>query len=365
MAKHTETLWQIEPHTKVKHEILRKYLGAWFAILGSRIPRIVYIDGFSGPGRYTGGEEGSPIIALKEAIKQPILENSEVVFIFIDERPDRIDHLKSELSAMTIPANFKIEPRVNEFDNTLTNLLDDLENKGSLLAPTFAFIDPFGFKGAPFRVVQRLLKNPRTEVFINLMIDSVNRFAEHPDATDRQHIQELLGASPEEINQVVSSVDRVSGFRQLYQGKLKQKADFVRYFEMIDSRNKPIYYLFFATNHRLGHKKIKEVFWNVDKQSGFRFSDRTDPKQLVLFDEDPSTSVEKLILDRFAGSSILSNDVITFIEDETSYTSKHAKKVLKDLEEKTQLAVGPTKSDGTRRVKGTYPDGVQIQFLKK
>jgi three-Cys-motif partner protein len=65
MAKPTETLWEIEPHTKAKHEILRRYLGAWFPILGSKIPKIVYIDGFCGPGRYKGGEEGSPIIAIR------------------------------------------------------------------------------------------------------------------------------------------------------------------------------------------------------------------------------------------------------------------------------------------------------------
>jgi hypothetical protein len=34
MAKPNETLWEIEPHTKAKHEILQRYLGAWFPILG-------------------------------------------------------------------------------------------------------------------------------------------------------------------------------------------------------------------------------------------------------------------------------------------------------------------------------------------
>lgn len=30
-------------------------------------PRILYIDGFAGPGRYKNGEDGSPIYALKIA----------------------------------------------------------------------------------------------------------------------------------------------------------------------------------------------------------------------------------------------------------------------------------------------------------
>ena len=62
-----DTIWPIEPHTSAKHQILRKYLDAWLPILGTYNKRIVYIDGFSGPGEYTGGEPGSPIIALEAA----------------------------------------------------------------------------------------------------------------------------------------------------------------------------------------------------------------------------------------------------------------------------------------------------------
>ena len=64
MATPIETLWEIDPHTRAKHEILQRYLEAWFPILSSYHHRIVYIDGFAGPGRYKGGELGSPIIAL-------------------------------------------------------------------------------------------------------------------------------------------------------------------------------------------------------------------------------------------------------------------------------------------------------------
>lgn len=68
MAVPQGILWSIEPHSKAKHEILKKYLQRWFPILGRYHGRIVYIDGFCGPGRYKGGEEGSPLIALKVAL---------------------------------------------------------------------------------------------------------------------------------------------------------------------------------------------------------------------------------------------------------------------------------------------------------
>lgn len=362
MTKLSKTLWEIEPHTQAKHEILRTYLGAWFPILGSKIPRIIYIDGFCGPGRYTGGEDGSPIIALKEALKQPVLGNSDVNFLFIDERSDRIAHLETELTSLKIPRNFHIAPIVNEFENSLKDILDDLEHKGHQLAPTFAFIDPFGFKGAPFSLVQRLLSNPRTEVFINIMIDYINRFAEHPSPIDQQHIKDLLGASDAEINQIVNSQDRILAFRQLYQEKLRKYARFVRFFEMRDHRNKVIYYLFFAGNHPLGHKRMKEAFWKVDSQSGFRFSDRTDPNQPVLFELDPALSLAKHLKTHFNGTIQLSESVLIYAEDETAYTSSHAKKALIQLETNAEILVDPNKSDGKKRIKATFPDGVIIHF---
>jgi three-Cys-motif partner protein len=61
MAAPKTTTWRLEAHTRAKHEILGRYLQAWTPILSaSGLPHILYIDGFAGPGRYDGGEDGSP-----------------------------------------------------------------------------------------------------------------------------------------------------------------------------------------------------------------------------------------------------------------------------------------------------------------
>jgi three-Cys-motif partner protein len=63
----TAPSWELAAHTAAKLEILEAYLRAWFPIVGRGrdFDRIIYIDGFAGPGRYKGGEDGSPIVALK------------------------------------------------------------------------------------------------------------------------------------------------------------------------------------------------------------------------------------------------------------------------------------------------------------
>jgi three-Cys-motif partner protein len=93
MATPKDTVWDIEPHTLAKHQILKNYLQAWFPILGKYSSRIIYLDGFSGPGRYSKGEPGSPIIALMTALDHKSILWGEIFFFFIDDRKDRTDNL--------------------------------------------------------------------------------------------------------------------------------------------------------------------------------------------------------------------------------------------------------------------------------
>src|ERR1043166_4959594 len=96
MATPTTTLWQLEPHSKAKHLVLQNYLHAWLPILGSWSGRILLVDGFAGPGQYKGGEEGSPLVALRafteHKAKQVI--KGEVRFIFIESDQARVQHLR-------------------------------------------------------------------------------------------------------------------------------------------------------------------------------------------------------------------------------------------------------------------------------
>jgi len=85
MAVPTDTIWELEPHTAAKHQILKLYLQPWFRIMAqSNEPRLNYIDGFCGPGRYKKGEPGSPLVAL--SVATPVASELEkVTFLFTDE----------------------------------------------------------------------------------------------------------------------------------------------------------------------------------------------------------------------------------------------------------------------------------------
>ncbi|MFH2102388.1 MAG: three-Cys-motif partner protein TcmP [Chloroflexota bacterium] len=362
MRKIAECLWNIKPHTLAKHEILKRYLEAWFPILATYNQRIVYFDGFCGPGRYEGGEDGSPIIAIKQALNHiGRLQAREVIFIFVDEQEDRIEHLKKEIALMTLPSNFTVYIQVAQFEETIREILDNLEAKNLNLAPTFAFIDPFGFKGIPYSLVQRLLANRKTEVFINIMAEFINRFVEHPDAATRQHIADLFG-SDEALEIIAKSGNRLEVLNQLYQTQLQACAKYVRYFEMRDSRNQLIYCLFFATNHPLGYVKMKEAFWRVDPESGFHFSDATNPAQMVLFSLDPSQTLAEMIRARFSGKRVFVSVVREFVEEETIYIAKHMRSSLMSMECADKIKVEEFTAGGKKRRRGTFSDEVIVNI---
>lgn len=357
-----ETIWAIEPHTLAKHEILRRYLGAWFPIITTYNTKVLYIDGFCGPGRYAGGEIGSPVLAVQEATKHGHRMNGrEILFYFMDERADRIDHLRSELDNLQIPANFHLGLSTGEFEPEIRRILKHVDEKNLKLVPTFAFIDPFGFKGLPFDLVRRLLQNSKTEVFINVMADSVNRFLTHPNDQVRQRIVELFGI-PQALEIAQNSTHRIEALRLLYQQQLSTCAEFVRYFEMRNSKEKTIYYLFFASNNSLGHLRMKEAFWGVDKTSGFCFSDATDPKQLLLFEVDQTSKLASELENTFSSKKVVVKEIERYVIDKTAFLGKHMRTALKLLEEENRIMVDAFKEDGTKRKGKSFPAEVIVNF---
>jgi three-Cys-motif partner protein len=360
-----DTLWPIEPHTAAKHQILRKYLDAWLPILATYNKRVVYVDGFAGPGRYTGGEPGSPIVALEAALTHQAKLSGELVFLFIEKSTSRADHLIAEIAKLQLTNAFKVQVERGTFADKLGKMLDELDSTSTQIAPTFALIDPFGFSGIPYALIQRLLSKNKCEVLVTVMADSINRWLEHPDEPIKAHIVETFGTD-EAISIAEGTGDRVSELKNLYHRQLNKAAKFVRYFEMCDRDGRLVYYLFFASNNALGHLKMKEAMWKVDPMGEFSFSDSTDPNQQLLFNLDPSMDpLGADIATKFRGAGqIPVKKVEAYVQDHTAYLRKHMGEALKQLESETgKLKVAATKTDGQRRRGKTFPNEVLVTFL--
>jgi three-Cys-motif partner protein len=354
---------KMTPHTAAKHLLLKRYLVRWFPILGRYQRSIRYIDGFAGPGEYQGGEVGSPQIAI-EAAKAHVQQGTlapdvEIHFSFVEDDPDSAVHLGARLSSLRYPPSFKVEVTPGRFAETIGTELDRLELSGQDPAPIFAFVDPFGFSGIPLEVMARILRYPRCEVFVNIMVEFINRFLEHPNDQVVAHFPQTFGTA--EVLEIPRRMgDREAAILALYRTQLAKLARYVGRFDMHGRKDQKTYSLFFATNHPLGFEKMKEAMWSVDKAQGSKFSD-ADPGESYAFDLFPLWPLWHQLIARFAGQRVLMEDVERFVVEGTDFLPTHARTIFKECERRGELVaeVAP----GYRRPTGTYKsDKVYIKF---
>lgn len=313
MSGPKQTLWAIEPHTQAKHEILQRYLHAWLPIISAYNSRVVFIDGFAGPGEYSGGEEGSPILAMRALIEHAHAHaiRSTVSFIFFESDAKRAAHLEGAISPFRakLPSGSTASVHHGEFSPLLTGVLDQIGVSGRQLAPSLVFIDPFGVSGVPMELVRRVMATPSCEVLINFMVGYAHRFITAPEF--EPHLNIIFGTHSWLDGRSMNGHERVDFLRRMYLHELQRKdvggsARYARAFSMLDRKNQPIYDLVFATNHPVGIDRMKDALWKIDKNGGGRYSDATDPGQATLLDATVShdAALIAMLKAEFAGQTV-------------------------------------------------------------
>ncbi len=325
-------------------------------------PRLLYIDGFAGPGRYEGGEPGSPVIALRAALFNTALQKKPphctLTFLFIEERPDRAQFLREELGTLTVtqplPAWVKYILEEGEFEDVLKQKFDALTRQGT--TPTFAFIDPFGYSGLPMSLIARIAGISHSECLINFAFESINRWAGHDPQKDR-HIDALYGSADWRLRR-----GNEQAMVEFYGDSLASKAGFkyVTTFKMKDSVDRTEYFLAFGTNDPKGLSVMKQAMWKADPNEGRIFSDASDPNQLILV--TGITPLRDLLRSWFAGKGWVSMDEIVEYVRHTPYSEEmHLKKrTLVPMEREGPRVLEVERPEGRRR--GTFAEGTRVRF---
>ena len=376
MAKPRTTLWDLEPHTLAKHRILRKYLDGWLPIMSSLVARwalngrgrLVLIDGFCGPGRYTGGEDGSPIIMLKTFLEHARRDQikAELVYIFIDEDADRIAHLDDEIAALKAAEpggqfsdQLKVQTVVGRYEDLFTEALDGMEQEGQRPAPTFAFVDPFGYKDASMGLTGRLLDFQRCEALIYMPMPFVARFIGMPE--QESVMNNLFGCEGWKAAIPLQGAERRQVLHDVFHDQLVSEENdrMVRSFD-IPSAKGTGYTLFFTTGHEKGLEVMKDAMWSVDPIEGRRFRDTTRSDQLVVFEDEVDTApLVAQLRERFGSSEFTIEEATSFTLRDTAFKKGHLKqKTLAHAERAGKLEVVTPRSR-----KCTYPDGARMKFV--
>lgn len=361
----TEASWPLAPHTAAKLGLLGAYLEPWFAILSQGgFPRVIYVDGFAGPGRYSGGEDGSPIVALEALAAHGDKLRSAFEFHFVEKDKRTANALNANIAELRgqgriLPTtSVTVHPISFEaaFGQAIAPRLEQ-----DPAAPAFVLADPFGWTGIPMRIMAELMERPRTELLINFMFEEINRFLSHKDQPD--NFDALFGCPEWRRYAELTGRNRKNFVHDLYRDQLRSfaKARYVRSFEMLNSRGASDYFLFFASQSLLGLRKMKEAMWRIDPAGGMQFSDATEFNQQVLFDPKPDTRrLKQQIEARFSGRRVSVAEIEFFVLEDTAFHAGHYKKVLKEMESAGRLS---TVNPPVGRRKGTYPDPqLQLKF---
>jgi len=354
-----DAVWSLEPHTRAKHEILRRYLEAWFPIVKRLNPSgLNYIDGFAGPGIYSRGEEGSPIIAIRTAMEH-VLPMPDISFMFIEKEEDRAERLREVLAERfpELPENITLEVYNDEFGNVIGRILDGFDAEEKVLAPTFTFVDPFGYSGFPLDHLKRLLEPRGSEVLVTFMASRLRRFL---DEVHERTIDELFGSSDWRVARELSGEQRTQFLLKLYKKELLDStpARHVMTFEMVGRDGNTIYWLIFATKHPKGCQVMKEAMWKVDPTGSYQYYDSAaGVRRFILDEDDPewARQAQDEVWNHFRGKQVPVEDIEEFIAPTTYLWRK--RKILVPLEDEGKIL----EVEGSSR-RRTFPGGCLITF---
>lgn len=371
MAKPKGVTWPLEDHTRVKHEILRRYLDAWYPIMLTSQGSVLIVDGFAGPGEYDNGEPGSPIIMIDSFLKHSYdkMRQKQTNFLFIEEDPKRCENLKGLLDARAVnfPPTTQFELFQGTFQNGMSKTLNAIDACKLQVDAMFVFIDPFGYSHTPMKLIKRILSYPKSEVLITLMSEEINRFLKADYNTKETQYTDLFGTEDWKNIMVNVSNSRERMLRQhtLYQTQLINMggAKYVRSFRMRNKNNAVDYFLFFGTKHVKGMEVMKGAMYKVDPWGDYDFSDFTKPEQPVLFEPEPDyTPLTRLLTEQFKNKTITIEEIHDFVITKTPYI-KYKKEALEPMEKASPSKI-QVFSTNPKRKPFTYADGkTRIRFL--
>jgi three-Cys-motif partner protein len=358
------TVWDLAPHTRAKHKLLEQYLGAWFPMLTKYQGRVVVLDGFAGPGVYAGGEPGSPQIVLTTLLDHSHFDrmSSEFLLVFNEQDDERFASLEDVIGRLNeargLPDNVQVIIENESFPELAEDILEALD--GQNLAPTFAFLDPFGYRDVPMELIKRLLVFDRCELFIYFDFNSVNRFSTAGNVDE--HFLALFGTDEFMQAPPAGDPDRGPFLHDLYDRQLREEAGFeyVQSFEMINAGGRTGNYLFFCTRRLEGLDKMKQAMWKVAPSGDFRFYDRYVDQESLFDQEDvDTTELQDRLVERFSGQTVSIDAVLEFTVAETPYASNHVKnRTLKPME-----VTEPPGIMVDRPGRNGFPQGTMITFL--
>ena len=175
--------------SEVKAKIVSDYFSAWVTIMNKKAKsdRLAYIDLYSGPGRYEDGSKSTPLRVMDTIIGNDELAQKMVTF-FNDANPEFANNLDFELKKINGYEKLKYKPKVfnTQIGDEICKIFEQMH-----LVPTFAFIDPWGYKGLTASLISALIKDWGSDCIFYFNYNRINMGLANDSV--KEHLNSLFG----------------------------------------------------------------------------------------------------------------------------------------------------------------------------
>ena len=222
------------------------------------------------------------------------------------------------------------------------------------MAPALVMMDPFGIKGIPIDVIERILGNEKCEVYVTFMWEAINRHIDAPEFEG--HLTKLFGTDGWKDAIPLEGRERKLVLHDLYRRQLKAAgARQVVHFHLLKGKLLK-YSIFFGTGHRLGSDRMKEAIWKADPSGDYRF--RGGERAQMSFLEPDYGPLQEALRERFEEAGWVSiEDIKKFVRsDATIYYEGQLRRALIPMEREQRIEVK------SRKKSLSYPSGCLVNF---
>lgn len=365
-----ETLEQ----SQVKSLIVSKYFWAWAKVIlatakrNRRTPKLAYIDLFAGPGRYKDGTKSTPIMILEKVVLDERLRNS-LVTIFNDSNREYFNSLKSTIDEIKRIKDLRYQPQIlnEEIHEKTVNHFKEIK-----LIPTLFFIDPWGYKGLTFNLINSVIKDWGCDCIFFFNYNRINMGLNN--VVVKNHIDSLFGIQRAEdlrkrIENLSSEQRELLILEELTQALIEMGAKFTLPFVFKSERGtRTSHHLIFVSKNFKGYEIMKEIMAKESSSAdqevpsfGYNPADINTP---LLFElSRPLDDLGEMLLKEFAGKEMTMREIYISHNVGKPYIEKNYKSILRKLEKEQKIVVDPPEEKRQSRMgEKTFGPKVKVKF---
>jgi three-Cys-motif partner protein len=336
--------------SRVKAAIVAEYFFIWAKII---IPnakktskRIGYIDLFAGPGRYDDGTKSTPLLIVERAIADPDMRKM-LVCIFNDAAEAHSQSLDAAIKALPGVETLKYQPHLqtSEVDDETVKQFERIR-----LVPSFAFIDPWGYRGLSLPLLRAVLKDWGCDCVFFFNYNRINMGLDNPSV--ERHMAAIFGERRlAELRALLPGLDPTECeaivMRMLTDALRELGGKYVLPFRFRNEEGRVSHYLIFVAKHFRGYERMKEVMAKhsssaTDGIPSLEFDPR-DPhgEELELPFHTEMDSLKEMLLGDHAGKRLTVRTVFEEHSVGRPYILTNYRDALKQLEAEGQIQVDP------------------------